>query len=103
MLTLRCMYCVLCVIAAKMGVEAVNADKSVLKDYELVLLEKDTQCKVDLVMKQFIYYIENETHPVAGILGESSVDLDVCCVLIMGTSESGLLEMSVQKQYTSRR
>ncbi|ELU06196.1 hypothetical protein CAPTEDRAFT_136189, partial [Capitella teleta] len=54
---------------AKMAVEAVNSDENILQDYEIVLLQKDTQCKADLVMKQFIYYVENETHPVVGILG----------------------------------
>lgn len=53
-----------------MAVEAVNSDENILQDYEIVLLQKDTQCKADLVMKQFIYYVENETHPVVGILGE---------------------------------
>jgi hypothetical protein len=66
---------------AQMAVEAINANDAILRDYELVLLETDTQCKVDLVMKQFIYYIENQTHPVAGILGASDIILfqSICC------------------------
>jgi len=54
---------------AKMAVENVNADSSILTDYELVLLVQDTQCKVDLTMKHFVQYISNKTHPIAGIVG----------------------------------
>lgn len=53
-----------------MAVELINSNPHILQDYELVLLIQDTQCKIDIVMKQFMYYIVNETHPIAGILGK---------------------------------
>ena len=54
-----------------MAVEVINKMNNILHDYELVLLIQDTQCKVDIVMKQFMYYIVNETHPIAGIIGRN--------------------------------
>ena len=53
-----------------MALEYINADPTVLPDYEIVMLIRDTQCKADIVMKQFMHFIVNETHPIAGILGK---------------------------------
>ena len=52
-----------------MAVEYVNRDPNILADYELILLVQDTQCKVDIAMTQFLQYVVNKTHPIAGILG----------------------------------
>lgn len=53
-----------------MAVEYVNSNNSLLADYELILLERDTQCTVDLAMKHFVQYVTNKTHPIAGIVGQ---------------------------------
>ena len=52
-----------------MALEFINQDPDILSEYELVLLIQDTQCKTDLVIKQFLYYLVNDTNPIAGILG----------------------------------
>ncbi|KAI0225558.1 hypothetical protein LSAT2_023695 [Lamellibrachia satsuma] len=54
---------------AQMALEFINQDPDILSEYELVLLIQDTQCKTDLVIKQFLYYLVNDTNPIAGILG----------------------------------
>lgn len=58
------------VVGAQMAVEYINADPSILEDYEITMLIRDTQCKADIVMKQFMHFIVNETHPIAGIVGK---------------------------------
>ena len=52
-----------------MALEFINRDPKILSEYELILLIQDTQCKTDVVIKQFLYYLVNETYPLAGILG----------------------------------
>ena len=59
-----------CVVGAKMAIDFINDDDSILPDYQLVLLVQDTQCKVDMAMKHFVQYISNVTHPIAGIVGK---------------------------------
>ena len=61
-------------IGAQMALEFVNHDPNILSDYELLMVIQDTQCKADLVMKQFMYFVVNDTHPVAGILGKCLLD-----------------------------
>ncbi len=58
-----------------MALEFVNHDPGILMDYELMLVIQDTQCKADLVIKQFMYFVVNDTHPVAGILGKLIINL----------------------------
>ena len=57
------------VSGAQMALELINQDPEILGENELVLLIQDTQCKTDLVIKQFLYYLVNDTYPIAGILG----------------------------------
>ena len=57
------------ILGAQMALEFINQDPDILSEYELVLLIQDTQCKTDLVIKQFLYYLVNDTNPIAGILG----------------------------------
>jgi len=54
---------------AQMAIDFVNNDPNILKDYDLYLLLKDTQCKVDVAMTQYLQYAINTTYPIAGILG----------------------------------
>ena len=53
-----------------MALELINHDPNILPDYELIMNIQDTQCKSDVVMKQFMHLIVNRTRPIAGILGE---------------------------------
>lgn len=53
-----------------MAVEYVNSDDNILPDYDLQLLVQDTRCQVDVAMAQFLQYVVNKTHPIAGILGK---------------------------------
>ena len=57
---------------AQMALEIINHDPDILPDYELNMLIQDTQCKSDVVMKQFMYLTVNRTRPIAGILGKFS-------------------------------
>lgn len=57
------------VLGAEMAENFVNADPSILQNYELVVIKKNPDCRTDLVLKQFMYYTVNDTHPVVGILG----------------------------------
>lgn len=52
-----------------MALESVNNNSKLLQNYELVLLEADSRCQADMVMKIFIRYITNTTHQTAGIVG----------------------------------
>ena len=54
-----------------MAEKYVNADPNILQNYEIVVIKKDSECKTDLVLKQFMYFSVNESHPVVGILGEN--------------------------------
>jgi len=58
-----------------MAIEYINRDRTILGDYQLDLLVEDTECKVDVAMKHFLYYAVDGEHPVAGILGEFSLQL----------------------------
>ena len=53
-----------------MALEYINRDNAILPDYEIIMIIQDTQCKSDVVMKQFMYFLVNNSHPVAGILGK---------------------------------
>jgi len=54
-----------------MAIEYINSDPSILGDYELKMIVVDTQCKVDVAMKQFLEYVVDKTQPIAGILGRT--------------------------------
>ena len=58
------------VVAAKMAKEAINANNTVLRDFEVTLLASDGQCKSDMVLKSFIDYIaHNYYEKLVGVLG----------------------------------
>ena len=58
------------VIAAKMAKEAINANNTVLRDYNITLMAADGQCKSDMVMKSFIdYIIDTNYEKLIGVLG----------------------------------
>lgn len=58
------------VIAAKMAKEVINTNNTLLRDYNLILLASDGQCKSDMVMKSFIDYImHNYYQKLVGVLG----------------------------------
>ncbi|XP_033208855.1 uncharacterized protein LOC117167784 isoform X3 [Belonocnema kinseyi] len=58
------------VISARMAREAINSNKSVLRDYNLELRAGDGQCKSDMVMKTYIdYIIHNIYEKLIGIVG----------------------------------
>ena len=58
------------VLAAQMAKNAINHNKTILRDYNLKMLVNDGQCKSDLVMKSFIDYIlHNFYSKLIGILG----------------------------------
>lgn len=53
-----------------MALEFINRNNNILPDYEITMIVQDTQCKSDVVMKQFMHFLLNNSHPVAAILGE---------------------------------
>lgn len=54
-----------------MALEAVNANDSVLRDYNLKMKVNNGECKAEAVMKTFIYYVLfNIYKKLVGILGE---------------------------------
>lgn len=56
--------------AAQMAVGAINANSTILRDYELKLLVADGQCSADMVMKSFIDYLRFKHFTrMVGILG----------------------------------
>jgi hypothetical protein len=65
------MLCILLILAAEMALEAVNANDSVLRDYNLKLKVNDGECRAETVMTTFIYYVLfNIYKKLVGILGE---------------------------------
>lgn len=55
---------------ALMARDAINANQSLLRDYDLSLLVSNGQCKADMVMKGFIdYIVENYYNNLIGVLG----------------------------------
>ena len=52
-----------------MALQLINQNSKILEDYQLEMLVQDTLCKSDVVMKKFISYLANVTHPIAGVLG----------------------------------
>lgn len=61
--------------AVRMAVDAINRNDSILKDYELRLLEEDGACSADHVMKAFIKYVHSKEFPrIIGILGPACSD-----------------------------
>ncbi|XP_076766818.1 uncharacterized protein LOC143433365 [Xylocopa sonorina] len=57
-------------IAAWLAKEAINTNNTILRDYNLTLLNTDGQCKSDMVMKAFINYIVNNQYDkLVGVLG----------------------------------
>lgn len=57
------------VLASKMAKEAINANNTVLTDYNLSLMALDGQCKSEMVMKSFIDYVVQCYSRLIGILG----------------------------------
>lgn len=54
-----------------MAAEAINADDSILGNYNLTILVQDGHCAADEVMKSFISYVTNDTYKtMVGILGK---------------------------------
>lgn len=65
------LFYVLLILAAEMALEAVNANDSVLRDYNLKMKVNNGECKAEAVMKTFIYYVLfNVYKKLVGILGE---------------------------------
>lgn len=61
-----------------MAVEAINRNETLLKDYELFLLEEDGACSADHVMKAFIKYVHSVEFPrIIGILGRYRVFIPI--------------------------
>ncbi|XP_021935929.1 receptor-type guanylate cyclase gcy-4-like isoform X2 [Zootermopsis nevadensis] len=61
--------------AAEMALEAVNANDSVLRDYNLKMKVNNGECKAEAVMKTFIYYVLfNVYKKLVGILGPACSD-----------------------------
>ncbi|XP_024935475.1 uncharacterized protein LOC107275141 isoform X2 [Cephus cinctus] len=57
-------------VAANLARKAINANETVLRDYNLMLHAKDGQCKTDMVMKSYIDYLVNvDYEKLVGILG----------------------------------
>ena len=56
-------------LGADMAVSYINRNRTLLPNYELVLLRSDTQCRSDLAIRQYIRYYGNTTQPIAGIVG----------------------------------
>lgn len=60
---------------AYMAKTAINANSSILPDYELKLLVTNGQCQADKVMKAFIdYIVEKYYHKLVGVLGPACSD-----------------------------
>lgn len=56
-----------------MAVNAVNANSSILSNYEIKLRVANGQCSADIVLKSFIDYLRNEHfNRMVGILGKYS-------------------------------
>ncbi|XP_069698476.1 uncharacterized protein [Periplaneta americana] len=61
--------------AAEMALESVNANDSVLRDYNLKMKVNNGECKAEAVMKTFIYYVLfNVYKKLVGILGPACSD-----------------------------
>ena len=60
------------VVAAQLALKLINIDKTILKNYKLDMIVHDTKCQPDIVLTHFLNYLVNVTHPIAGILGETS-------------------------------
>jgi hypothetical protein len=57
-----------------MAIDAVNANDSVLRDYNLKLKVNDGECRAEAVMKTFIYYVLfNIYKRLVGILGKKQL------------------------------
>jgi len=68
------MLCILLILAAEMALEAVNANDSVLRDYNLKLKVNNGECRAEAVMTTFIYYVLfNIYKKLVGILGEKQL------------------------------
>ncbi|XP_064640093.1 uncharacterized protein LOC135495414 isoform X1 [Lineus longissimus] len=52
-----------------MATDLINKNTSLLADYNLKVLVQDTKCAPDEVMKAFIKYVTNKTHPIVAVLG----------------------------------
>jgi hypothetical protein len=68
-----------------MAADLINKNNSLLADYSLQVLVQDTKCAPDQVMKAFIKYVTNKTHPIAGILGKPILSLSPLHVLFLCT------------------
>lgn len=57
-------------VGAKMAKEALNNNNTILRDYDIMLVASDGQCKSDMVMKSFIdYVIHHWFERLIGVLG----------------------------------
>ncbi|XP_015109781.1 uncharacterized protein LOC107036360 [Diachasma alloeum] len=62
-------------LAANMAKEAINADNTILRDYDIMLLASDGECKPETVMKSFIDFIlYNPYEKLVGILGPACTE-----------------------------
>ena len=72
------MLCILLILAAEMALEAVNANDSVLRDYNLKMKVNNGECRAEAVMTTFIYYVLfNIYKKLVGILGEKQLQSSV--------------------------
>jgi hypothetical protein len=64
----------LLISAAEMALDAINANDSVLRDYNLKMKVNNGECKSEAVMNAFIYYVLfNVYKKLVGILGEKHI------------------------------
>jgi hypothetical protein len=61
-----------------MALEAVNANDTVLRDYNLKMKVNNGECKAEAVMNTFIYYVLFSVYKkLVGILGEKHVSNNI--------------------------
>jgi hypothetical protein len=64
--------------AAEMALEAVNANDTVLRDYNLKMKVNNGECKAEAVMNTFIYYVLFSVYKkLVGILGEKRISNNI--------------------------
>ena len=60
---------------AKLAVDHINSNSSILSNYDLELIPLDGKCSADHVMRSFISFIQNPQYKkMAGILGPACSD-----------------------------
>lgn len=61
-----------------MALEAVNANDTVLRDYNLKMKVNNGECKAEAVMNTFIYYVLFSVYKkLVGILGEEHISNNI--------------------------